>query len=107
MNPICEVLLATTLLSASDTTAAVQPRPIDSDRWIAEDKFKHAAMSFAATSFLQAGLRSTGMETGTAVPAAAAVAGIVGIGKEVHDRRNGGSFSIRDLAWDALGIMPA
>ena len=102
MNPLYDILFATTLLTAQDT-APTPPR--QADAWIAEDKVKHAAMSFAVTAFVQAGVRSADVQTGTAVPIAAAVAGIVGIGKEVHDRRKGGSFSVRDLAWDAAGII--
>jgi hypothetical protein len=29
------------------------------------------------------------------------------VAKEVHDRRAGGRFSVRDLAWDAAGIAAA
>ena len=104
MNPIYDILFATTLLTASDA-GHVAPPLQPADAWIAEDKLKHAAMSFAATAFVQAGLRGAGVETGTAVPVAAAIAGFAGIAKEMHDRGKGGTFSARDLAWDALGII--
>jgi uncharacterized protein YfiM (DUF2279 family) len=32
---------------------------------------------------------------------------MVGVGKEVHDRRTKGEFSVRDLAWDAAGAGSA
>lgn len=110
MTPLYEILFAATVLTAPDTSYTVPDTsytmpPREPDAWIAEDKFRHAATSFAATAFVQAGVRSAGVPTDTAVPIAAAVAGIAGIGKEVHDRMNGGTFSIRDLAWDALGII--
>jgi len=109
VNPLYDILFATTILTAPDS-AHTPPRQDawtrrQPDAWIAEDKIKHAAMSFAVTAFVQAGVRSAGVQTGTAVPISAAVAGIAGIGKEVHDRRKGGSFSVRDLAWDAAGII--
>ena len=104
MNPLYDILFATALLSApASSPASMHVASVDS--WIAEDKARHAAAAFAATAFVQAGLRSTGVETDAAVPIAAAVAGISGIVKEVHDSKNGGTFSFRDLAWDAVGII--
>jgi uncharacterized protein YfiM (DUF2279 family) len=74
------------------------------DRWLAADKLQHLTMSFAATSFGFAAARSLGIGD-AAAPAAAALALAAGIGKEVADLRAGGAFSLRDLAWDAAGVL--
>jgi uncharacterized protein YfiM (DUF2279 family) len=48
-----------------------------------------------------------GLRPGTALGSSIGIAGAVSIGKEVHDRRAGGRFSWRDLAWDAAGVALA
>lgn len=74
------------------------------DRWFAEDKLRHFFLSFAATTMAYGAVRTIGMDRAPAQITAAAVAGAAGLWKEWRDRRAGGPFSAKDLAWDTLGI---
>ena len=77
------------------------------DPWTSEDKFRHAAASWAAMVFTFAAVRSMHDERDTALAIAVPVTAAFGIAKEVVDRRHGGPFSFRDLAADALGAGAA
>ena len=91
---------------APGTTAAparVLPKPPPPDRWLAEDKLQHFALSFAATAMTYGGARLA-VDAETARPAAAGVAMTLGIGKELVDLRAGARFSLKDLMWDAAGV---
>jgi hypothetical protein len=46
---------------------------------------------------------AAGVDGRWALVAASVATAALSIGKEVRDRRRGGRFSGRDLAWDALG----
>lgn len=84
-------------------TAARPTPPPAPDPWIAEDKLQHFAASFAATSMAYGGARSL-LDPAPARIAAGSVALTLGVLKEIADRRGGGPFSLKDLAWDAAGI---
>ncbi len=99
--PIPAVARAAAAPQFADTTAAI------ADAWFAEDKLRHFFMSFAATSFAYGAARTAGLGHGPAELAAGASAAAAGVWKEFHDRRRGGPFSYRDLAWDAVGIAAA
>jgi uncharacterized protein YfiM (DUF2279 family) len=73
------------------------------DPWLAQDKLRHFAMSFAATAFAYAGAR-TALDPDHAAATAAAAALAAGIGKEVHDARAGRWFSLPDMAWNVAGV---
>lgn len=73
------------------------------DRWLAEDKLRHLTASFAATGMAY-GAGRVALDRGPARAAAAATAIALGLAKEIADRRKGGPFSLRDLAWDAAGV---
>lgn len=77
------------------------------DEWIGNDKLRHFLMSMAVTQFAYGGLRTADMEDDLALPIAIGVAAATGVGKELHDVRNEGPFSLKDLAWDAAGIIAA
>jgi uncharacterized protein YfiM (DUF2279 family) len=68
----------------------------EGDAWLGPDKFKHAAMTYAITTYTFAATDSE--------PAAVATGALSGILKEIYDRRRGSLFSVRDLVWDAAGI---
>jgi len=77
------------------------------DPWLGADKFRHLGMSFAATTFTFAAARAAGAEAGVALQLSVPVSAAAGVGKEIHDRRRGGVFSLRDLAANAMGIAAA
>lgn len=77
------------------------------DPWFRADKVKHFFMAFFIQSASYAGLRSLDVEHGAAIGGASVLTAAFSIGKEVHDSRRGGPFSIPDLAWDALGAGTA
>jgi putative lipoprotein len=77
------------------------------DRWFGPDKLQH----FFTSAFVQSAgyglLRRAGAENGSAMAGASVVTAIAGVGKEIHDRRVRGEFSVRDLVWDAAGAGSA
>lgn len=98
--PTCLLAIALTLGCA---TGPGQTPSIPEDRWLAEDKLRHFALSFAATEMTYGGARLI-LDHDAALPAAAATALALGIAKELRDQRAGGPFSLRDLAWDLAGV---
>lgn len=80
--------------------ALVPPPP---DRWLAEDKARHFAMSFAVTGMGYGAARLMA-EPAPARSAAAGLAVLLGIGKEVVDAHQREQFSLKDLVWDAVGV---
>ena len=90
--------LATVILLAS---------PPRGDRWIGTDKVKHFFMS----AFVQSAAFSVARAAGASHSSAQAIGGVttgaLGIGREVHDKRVGKIFSVKDLAWDAAGGVSA
>lgn len=81
--------------------AELDPGP--ADRWVAEDKAQHMALSFAATGMAY-GAGRLAMSPPDARATAAGLALALGLGKEIADTRSGGGFSLKDLAWDIAGI---
>ena len=84
------------LSMAQDTGKVKKPDEDLRDRWVAEDKFKHAGMSFAITSFAYGGTQNK-----QAAIAAGVAAGIL---KETWDKKHKRPFSGRDLIWDMIGV---
>ena len=92
-------------LQPSRAFAAETPRlPQQEDAWFGEDKQRHFAMTFFITSIGHAGGRVAGMDAEPATVLGVALAAAASVGKEIHDRRAGGLFSVKDLVWDAAGI---
>jgi uncharacterized protein YfiM (DUF2279 family) len=77
------------------------------DSWFGADKVKHFFLTAFVQSVSYALLRVTRTEHGPALLGATAASAAVGIGRELHDRRVKGEFSVRDLSWDALGAGAA
>jgi uncharacterized protein YfiM (DUF2279 family) len=78
-------------------------RPQPADPWLAQDKVRHFAMSFAATGFTYGGARTLLDADAAFVTAAVAALGL-GFGKEIHDARQGRWFSFKDMVWNAAGV---
>lgn len=75
------------------------------DPWLGSDKLRHFAVSYAATALAFAAARAAGLDRAPSLATAGVVAMGAGIGKELHDRgRAGETASLRDLAWDLLGV---
>ncbi len=73
------------------------------DRWLGPDKIKHFALSAFVQGVGYAALRGVGAEHRLALAGASVGTAVVGVGREVYDRREGRIFSRRDLVWDAAG----
>jgi uncharacterized protein YfiM (DUF2279 family) len=75
------------------------------DAWFAEDKYKHFAAAFAATTLSASAARTAGLERDASLRLGAATGAAFSLWKEIEDhRRPGGYFSVRDLVWDAAGV---
>jgi uncharacterized protein YfiM (DUF2279 family) len=88
----------------------VEPRvasapDLPADRWLGADKLKHLVLAGFAESTAFAVARVGGMERRAALVTALTAAGGISIGKELVDRRRGGRASVRDLVWDAVGLV--
>lgn len=77
------------------------------DRWFGTDKVKHFFMSAFVQSAGFSAARALGASNSGAQVAGGVATAVVGIGREVHDRRVGRIFSVRDLTWDAAGGVAA
>ena len=92
--------------------AVVSPRSagaqVPLDHWLGADKVKHFFTSALIQSLAYSVTQVTTKAPRSSLLLSASVAtAAVGIGKEVHDRRSYGHFSVRDLAWDAAGAATA
>ncbi len=88
-------------------TLHLPPEHPGGDSWFGADKAKHFFMSAFVQSVAYTGARAARIPRSSAMAAASATTVIVGIGKEIHDYRSGGEFSIPDLTWDAAGGFAA
>ena len=82
---------------------AVPPK----DSWFGADKVKHFFVSAFVQSASFSAARALGASNSSAQTFAGVTTAAIGIGREVHDRRRGRIFSVRDLAWDAAGGVAA
>jgi uncharacterized protein YfiM (DUF2279 family) len=95
----------------AQTPRADHDAPADSahrpprDRWLAADKVEHALLA----GFTYAGgfaiARIAGVDRRPALALAIVPTAVVSVGKEVHDRRGGGRFGVRDLVADVVGTL--
>lgn len=83
--------------------ATDQPATHTQESFFGADKVKHFLLSAFAQSVVFAGLESAGTSRSVAFTASSITTAALAIGKEIHDRRTTGIFSVRDLAWDAAG----
>ena len=73
------------------------------DHWFGADKLKHFFVSAFTQTVAYSALQAAHVKHRPAMTGALAVTAVVAVGKEVHDRRTTGLFSLRDLVWDAAG----
>lgn len=81
------------------------PRTKDSIAGI--DKLKHFLLSGFVESVAFAGFQAAGVKRNASLAGAGVSVTVVAVGREVHDRRATGLFSVGDLVWDALGAGAA
>ena len=79
--------------------------PTGGDSWFGADKAKHFFMAAFVQSVSFSGLRLVGLGRNTALIGATVATSAVSVGKELYDARTGGDPSLKDLAWDAGGIV--
>ena len=77
------------------------------DNFFGPDKVQHFIVSAFLQSFTYSALRATKASHQSSLAGATATSALFGLGKEVHDKRSYGQFSLRDLTWDAGGIGTA
>jgi putative lipoprotein len=87
------------LLSAAGGAASTPPR----DSWFGADKLKHFFVAAFAQSVAYSALQAARVRHDRALAGAWAATAAASVGKELYDRRTSGSFSVRDLVWDAAG----
>ena len=84
---------------------AQKPKPADPVFGV--DKVKHFFIAGFVESMTFAGMQAAGSNRSTARISAISATAIVSLGREIHDRKTKGLFSVRDLAWDAIGASAA
>jgi hypothetical protein len=99
------LLLVVLLAPAVASPQSAGPRVKDSVVGI--DKLKHFLLSGFVESVAFAGLQAAGAGRDASLAGAGGVTVVVALGREVHDRRATGLFSLGDLMWDALGAGAA
>ena len=77
------------------------------DRWFSADKARHFFVAAFAQSASFSVLRTTGLSRPESLDGASVLTAGVSIGKEVYDKRSGGTPSAKDLTWDAAGMVAA
>ncbi len=77
------------------------------DHWFGSDKLKHFFLAAFTQSVTYSGLQLAGVRHDHALASAWVVTAGVSVGKELHDRKVKGLFSVRDLVWDAAGAGAA
>jgi uncharacterized protein YfiM (DUF2279 family) len=94
-------------LSLMPSAARAQSPPKPRDSIIGVDKVKHFFIAGFVESMAFAGLQAAGANRSPARTAAISATAIVSVGREIHDRRTKGLFSVRDLIWDTIGASAA
>ena len=100
MNQIASLCLAVNLIYAQHAVVR--------ESWFGSDKIKHFFLSAFVESVAFSFAQVAGANRRTALASGIGAAAVVGLGREIHDKRTPGKwFSYRDLAWDAAGIGSA
>lgn len=89
------------------TTPVEAQRVKPADPVFGVDKVKHFFIAGFVESMSFAGMQAAGSSRSTAKTTAITAAAIVSVAREVHDKKKKGLFSVRDLAWDAIGAGAA
>lgn len=87
--------------------AVARPSPPPADHWFGADKVKHFFIAAFTQTVAYSALQAARVDHNAALAGASVVTGVIAVGKEIHDRRSYGVFSVRDLVWDAAGAAGA
>src|SRR5947208_2161090 len=98
------IIIAAALLCVAANAGAQTPAR---DSFLGLDKPKHFLLSAFVESASFASFEAAGAGRRPAMAAAVSLTALVGVGREIHDRKTKGLFSIYDLTWDALGAGAA
>ena len=88
----------------SSPTMTVPARPV-SDQWFSQDKFLHFYFSATITGLgyhVYADRMKKDEDQGKVI--SVSLTALIGLGKEIYDKKKKNLFSWKDLAWDGLGI---
>lgn len=77
------------------------------ETWLGPDKVKHFLMAAFIESVAFSGLEAGGSSWNTAFAGAIGTTVAISVGRELHDKRTKGLFSLGDLLWDAIGAAAA
>ena len=99
--------LVLVLILLIPSTVAAQSTSRPPDLIFGVDKVKHFFIAGFVESISFSGLQTAGANRSSARSAAIGATVAVSIGREFHDRRKKGLFSVKDLVWDALGAGAA
>ncbi len=99
------LLIVAASLSLAAPLHAQKPKPADPVFGV--DKVKHFFIAGFVESMSFAGMQAAGSNRSTARISALSATAIVSVGREIHDKKKKGLFSVRDLAWDAIGASAA
>jgi len=77
------------------------------DTFLGPDKPKHFLLSGFIEAVGFSALQFAGASRGASIAGATSLVVATGIGREIHDGRTKGLFSLGDLLWDALGAGSA
>lgn len=83
--------------------SSIEQQRVLTDPWFGPDKVRHFFTSAAAQSLAYGALRSADVDHRESLLGASIVTALLGLGKELSDRRRGYGFSVKDLVWDAAG----
>ena len=100
-------LIVAALLAIAASSAGAQAQHKSVDPWIGPDKPKHFLMAGFVESLTFASLELAGANRSPARLGGMTAAAIVSVGREIHDRKVGKGFSLKDLLWDGLGMSAA
>jgi len=110
---ICSIAFAQNLDSLQDSLLVAKEKPLVinlgvkpiGDTWFSQDKFLHfsACASITGLTYHVYVCRLKRDEDRGEVYSISLTA-LVGIGKEIYDKKKNGHFSWKDLFWDGLGL---
>ncbi len=104
--PAIAIFLLAAIAIPSPAHAQSAPKH-ERDSWLGADKLKHFFVSAFIESMTFSGLQAAGASRRAAFTGAIGTTAALAIGREVHDKKTKGLFSLGDLAWDAVGAGAA